>query len=79
MIVEAKKRKQEVSIGQEMVAHYKENHPSPTVVEMHSDDSLSTKRVKRIILHMTKFKPLDRKSIYEVEEEMRGILFILLD
>ena len=56
-----------------MIAHHRENHPFPTVVEIKSDDSLEIKRVKRIILNMTKFKPLDRKSIAEVEQEMGGI------
>ena len=74
-LAEAKKLKQDVSIGQEMMAHHRENHPFPTVVEIKSDDSLAIKRVKRIIRNMTKFKPLDRKSIAEVEQEMGGIYY----
>ena len=58
-----------------MIAHHRENHPFPTVAQTKGDDSLAIKRVKRIIRNMTKFKPLDRKSIEEVEQEMRGIYF----
>ena len=73
LAVEAKQQKHYVSIGQEMIAHHKENHPFPTVVENRDGDCLAVRRVKRVISNMTKFKPIHRKQITEVEEEMSGI------
>ena len=71
--MEAKQQKHYVSIGQEMIAHHKENHPFPTVVEIRDDDSLVVRRVKRVISNMTKFNPMHRKRVQEVQEEMSGI------
>ena len=72
LTVEAKRLRQYVSIGREMIAHHKENHPFPTVVEISEEDSMLVRRLKRIILHMTKFKPMQRKDMQEVEAEMSG-------
>ena len=44
----------------------------PELIEMKSNDDEFTRRIKRIIKHMTQLKPIDRKRMQEVDKEYGG-------
>ena len=70
--MDSKQNKVFVNIATEMLESYRQKKPMPDVVEVdHKDDELS-RRIKRIIRHMTQFRSNDRKNIQEVEEEYKG-------
>ena len=63
---------QVVNIGTEMVNAFRNGDPIPVVVEIGANDSPEIKNIKHLILQMTKYHSTDRKSIFEVENEMAG-------
>lgn len=71
--VEAKKAKQYVSIGYQMIEHQRQHLPEPTVVEYSAKDNKFTRKMKRIIYHMTRFDSTQRMNIQEVDEELTGL------
>ena len=55
-----------------MIECYRQRKPLPNLVENTSQDDEFTRRIKRIIAHMTHFKSVERKNIQEVDEEFTG-------
>ena len=72
--VSARKTKQYVSIGLEMVNCFKNKQPIPKVVDRNAMEGASERRIARIIDHMTKLFSRERKNINETEAEYQGIL-----
>ena len=58
-----------------MLESFSQKKPLPLLVQYEPDDNEFTRRMKRIIKHMTKFVNVDRKNIQEVEEEYEGKQF----
>ena len=69
--VAAKHSKKLTKIGMEMLERYRRKEPL-SLVEYEPGDNEFTRRIKRIIKHMTQFVSVDRKNIQEVEEEYEG-------
>ena len=61
-----------VKIGIEMLERYRRNESLPPLVNNEPGDDEFTRRIKRIIKHMTQFVNVDRKNIQKVEEEYEG-------
>ena len=57
-----------------MLQSFTQEKPMPELVETNPNDNEFIRRIKRIIRHMTRFKPIDRKCMQEVEEEYEGNL-----
>ena len=70
--VSAKHSKKLTIIGMEMFERYRRNESLPLLVEYKLGDNEFTRRLKRVIKHMTQFVNVDRKNIQEVEEEYEG-------
>ena len=66
-----------VNIATEMIETYRQKKPLPILLEMDHRDDVNTRRIKRIIKHMTEFRSMERKNIQEVEEEYKGNLLIV--
>ena len=74
--VTARRSGKNVDFGKEMVVAYRNGEKLPKVVEHGDQDSLETKTLKRIIKYMTQYHTRNRKSIFEVEEELTGDTYI---
>ena len=59
-------------IGKEMLERYRQKESLPVLVENEPGDDEFTRRIKRVIKHMTQFLNVNRKNIQEVEEEYEG-------
>ena len=75
--VSTKTSKKLTKVGMEMLERYRRNESSPVLVDYESGDDEFTRRIKRIINHMSQFVNVDRKNIQEVEEEYEGEQFVL--
>ena len=60
-----------------MLERYRQNKRLPSLFEMSDRDDECTLRIKRIIKHMTEFRSTDRKNIQEVEQEYKGISWLI--
>ena len=61
----------------EMLERYRQKESLPALVEYKPGDDEFTRRIKRIIKHMSQFVRVDRKNIQEVEEEYEGEQLLL--
>ena len=55
--------------------------PMSSTVSIQLVDTKDSKRIKRLVLQMTKFIPCEKKKIHEVETEMKGnhYLYFFID
>ena len=65
-----------VPIGHEMIVCHNKKRPMPSTTSIQLDETKDSKRIKRIILQMTKFIPSERKKIHEVDTEMKGNYYL---
>ena len=68
----AKHSKKSTKIGMEMLERYRQKESMSVLVKYEPGDNEFTRRIKRIIKHMTQYVSVDRKNIQEVEEEYEG-------
>ena len=55
-----------------MVNAFRRGEPIPAIVEIGANDDPEIKAIKHLILQMTRYRSMDRKSIFEVDNEMAG-------
>ena len=55
---------------------YQKGEDLPTIFEHDENESIEVKSLKRIIQNMTQYHKRDRKSIFEVKDELTGLVFI---
>ena len=70
--VDARKYESNTTIAKEMVASARRKSQHPTVVTIDEGDSITTRRLKRIILSMVTYMASDRKNISDIAKELNG-------
>ena len=64
------------NFGKKMVVANRNGDDLPTIFDEDEYDSIEVNSLKRIIKYMTQYQTGDRKSIFEVADELKGTVII---